>query len=224
MKKTLLISTLGIAAALCSVGAANAQVAGSTTLGVAVTEANLVAMGWSAKKSILGKSVYTEGGVKIGKVDDLIIAPDKNVSYLIVGAGGFIGVGRHDVAVPVTQIRQQGGKLVMAGATKDSLKAMPPFDYTPDTAARDKFVAATEQDIAKAKEAVAELEKKAAAAAGDAKVKLDQQNAALKLDLKAAEDKFAELKRAGASRWKEFEADTSAALARLRKSLEKSKA
>ena len=73
-----------------------------------------------------------DGGDRIGKVDDIIVAPDKAVSYAIIGAGGFLGVGRHDVAIPVSQIKQQSdGKFILAGATKDALKTMPPFEYAP---------------------------------------------------------------------------------------------
>ena len=108
LSKTLLIAALGFVSLM---GTAQAQVAGSTTtLGVTIAESTQVAMGWSAKKSILGKAVYNEVGVKVGKVDDLIIAPDKGVSYLIIGAGGFIGIGRHDVAIPVTQVQEKAGK------------------------------------------------------------------------------------------------------------------
>ena len=106
------------------------QVVGSTQLGVAVAELRDVATGWSAKRQVLGKTVFNDGGDSIGKVDDIIVAPDKAVSYAIIGAGGFLGVGRHDVAIPVSQIKQQSdGKFILAGATKDALKAMPPFDY-----------------------------------------------------------------------------------------------
>ncbi len=58
-----------------------------------------------------------------------IIAPDKAVSYAIIGAGGFLGVGKHDVAIPVSQLQQSDGKIVLAGATKDAIRAMPPFEY-----------------------------------------------------------------------------------------------
>lgn len=106
------------------------QVVGSTQLGVAVAELRDVATGWSAKRQVLGKKVFNDGGDDIGKVDDIIVAPDKAVSYAIIGAGGFLGVGRHDVAIPVSQIKQQSdGKFILAGATKDVLKAMPPFEY-----------------------------------------------------------------------------------------------
>jgi len=40
-----------------------------------------------------------------------------------------LGIDRHDVAIPVSQIKQVDGKFVLAGATKDTLKAMPPFEY-----------------------------------------------------------------------------------------------
>ena len=112
-----------------SAGRLGAQVAGSTTLGVSVEELKAVAIGWSAKKKILGKAVYNDKNEKIGTVDDLIITPDKSVSYAIIGAGGFLGMGKHDVAIPVGQFKEDKGKIVLAGATKDALKAMPKFVY-----------------------------------------------------------------------------------------------
>ena len=110
-------------------GYAAAQVAGSTSLGVTVEELKAVAIGWSARKQIIGKVVYNEKNEKIGKIDDLIITPDSAVSFVIVGAGGFVGVGRHDVAIPIQQIKQQDGKFILAGATKDAIKSMPKFEY-----------------------------------------------------------------------------------------------
>ena len=122
------LAALALASALCMAGIASAQVAGgTTTVGVTVIESTQLAMGWSAKKGLLGKTVYNETGLKVGKVEDLIISPDRSVSYIIVGAGGFVGIGRHDVAIPVSQIQDQSGKLVMAGATKDSIKSLPKF-------------------------------------------------------------------------------------------------
>ena len=212
---------LALAAAMLSAPAVNAQVAGgSTTTGVAVVESTQIAMGWSAKKSLLGKTVFNEAGKKVGKVEDLIVAPDKNVSYLIVGAGGFVGIGRHDVAVPVAQIQEQSGKLVMAGATPASIKALPQFVYASDTGKRDAFVAAAEKDIAKGKVQVATLQKKAATAATDTKLKLDAQVLALQGDVQSAENKLGEMKQAAATRWKEFEAGVSAATTKLRKSID----
>ncbi len=108
---------------------APAQVAGSTVLGVAAADISEVTLGWSAKRQILGKAVFNDRSQRIGTIDDLIIAGDKAVSYAIIGAGGFLGVDRHDVAVPVWQLKQQAGKLVLPGATKETLKASPEFEY-----------------------------------------------------------------------------------------------
>ena len=224
MKKnlsSLALATLAVVGALCSTGPVAAQIAGGTsTVGVSVT--TQLATGWSVKKTLLGKTVYDDAGQKVGKVDDLIISPDANVSYVIVGAGGFVGIGRHDVAVPVTQIQDKSGKLVMTGATKDTIKGMPQFTYATDTSKRDAFVAAANEDIAKGKAAVASLENKASAAGADAKAKINADITALRSDVKSAEAKLSEMNKAGAIRWREFEANVSAATARLRKSTEKS--
>jgi hypothetical protein len=108
----------------------HAQVAGSTLLAVSVTEAREVADGWSAKRQILGHAVFNDSNEKIGAVDDIIIAPDKSVSYAIIGAGGFLGVARHNVAVRVSQLKVDDDKLVLPGATKEALKNAPEFEYS----------------------------------------------------------------------------------------------
>lgn len=107
----------------------HAQVAGSTVLGASVAELRDVTTGWSAKRTILGQAVYNDKDERVGSVDDLIVAPDKAVSYAILNAGGFTGLTKHDVAVPVSQFKLVNDKLVLAGATKDALKAAPPFEY-----------------------------------------------------------------------------------------------
>ena len=105
-----------------------AQTAGSM-ISVSTIELRELATGWSAKKQILGKGVYNDAGDKVGEINDLIVTPDKAVSYAIVGVGGFLGVGEHEIAVPVGQLKQQEGKIVLSGATKDALKAAPKFEY-----------------------------------------------------------------------------------------------
>lgn len=219
LQKTWLITTL-LAGSLGAIGTASAQVAGSTTVGISVTEATQVALGWSVKKSILGKTVVNEAGEKIGKIEDLIISPDRKVSYLIVGAGGFIGMGRHNVAIPVSQIQETGGKIVMPGATKAVVAAMPEFRYVKDTARRDLFVATVQQDIARANTRLLDLQARSAQSTAEAKARLDLQITGLQLDLKATESKLAEMQRASATLWKEFESDLNAATARLRKWLD----
>ncbi|MBZ8143272.1 photosystem reaction center protein H, partial [Rubrivivax gelatinosus] len=72
------MATLTAFAALGSAAPATAQVAGgSTTVETSVTESTRLAMGWSVKKTLLGKSIYNDAGQKVGEVEDLIIAPDR---------------------------------------------------------------------------------------------------------------------------------------------------
>jgi sporulation protein YlmC with PRC-barrel domain len=221
-KKILSVAIAATFGLLLATEMARAQVAGATTtVGATVVETTRMAMGWSAKKSILGKTVTNESGAKVGKVEDLIISPDKNVSYLIVGAGGFVGIGRHDVAVPVSQIQNLNGKLVMAGATKDSVKAMPRFEYTDDKADRTAFLLQADGEITKGKADIDALERKAQTATAEAKAAMATQMTQLKADLKAAEVQVSGMKSAAASRWKEFEAGVRTANARLRQSIDK---
>ena len=128
MGKTVIAGLTGVIMAVAA-GNVAAQVAGSTTIGVPATELTTLTKGWSAKKQILGKDVYNDAGDKIGDINDLIVTPSRSLSYAIVGVGGFLGIGEHNVAVPVSKFKQQMGKITLPGATKDALKAAPKFEY-----------------------------------------------------------------------------------------------
>ena len=120
-----------IALALTPVGTTDvrAQTAGETKLGVTVIELNDVIKGWSARRQILGQHVYNDNNERIGEVEDIIIDPEKSVSYGIVGTGGFLGIGSHDVAIPASQFKMSKDRFVLSGATKEKLRAMPRFEY-----------------------------------------------------------------------------------------------
>ena len=108
----------------------HAPVVGTTTaIAVPADELVVLAKGWSATKQIIGKDVYNDNNEKVGVVNDLIIAPDKAVSYAIIGAGGFLGMGKHDVAIRVNNFKLAEGNITLPGATKEALKAMPAFEY-----------------------------------------------------------------------------------------------
>ncbi|WP_144140781.1 PRC-barrel domain-containing protein [Paraburkholderia sp. BCC1884] len=108
---------------------AEAQVAGAQVIGVTVEQDSIVVNGWSVKKSLLGKPVFNENGEKVGVLHDIMITPDNSVSFAIVAAHQFLGVSEHDVAIPIGQIDVVDGKLVWAGATREAVKATPPFQY-----------------------------------------------------------------------------------------------
>ncbi len=78
---------------------------------------------------IVGATVYNDTSDKIGTVDDLIMTTDDKVTMAVISVGGFLGLGSKLVAVPWNQLRQDGDKIVLAGASKDSLNGMPNFEY-----------------------------------------------------------------------------------------------
>jgi hypothetical protein len=97
---------------------------------ITAVDVKVVATGYRTSK-IVGSTVINDAKESIGKIDDLIIAQDKHIVFAIVSVGGFLGAGSKLVAVQYDQLRptpdNQG--FVLAGATKDSLKALPEFSY-----------------------------------------------------------------------------------------------
>jgi len=88
-----------------------------------------IVKGVSAQRDVLGQNVYDAGGQVVGKIEDLNLRK-KIVAYVIVGAGGFLGFGRHDVAIPVDKLIRAEERIVLPGATKEAIRAMPRFEYT----------------------------------------------------------------------------------------------
>jgi hypothetical protein len=127
VKQTMLIAVLGLML-VATAGNTIAQVAGKVILGTSVEVTQGLAVGHRASK-VIGASVYNEQDERVGSIDDLIITPDRSLSYAIVSVGGFLGIGKRLVAIPVEQLRDEKGKLILPGATKEALKALPEFQY-----------------------------------------------------------------------------------------------
>lgn len=87
-----------------------------------------VSTGYRASK-VLGASVVNEAGDTVGKIDEIIIGSDGKAPFVVLSVGGFLGVGDKLVVLPYEQMRTDGKKIMLPGATKDSLKALPEFKY-----------------------------------------------------------------------------------------------
>lgn len=133
MKNLMLMLALGFALTGATQALAEPPVAGVVPLGVTVAELKAVAVGMSAKSHILGKGVYNDAKESIGTIEDIVITPAQMVSFAIIGVGGFLGLGEHLVAIPMTQLkfRSAEGSFLLPGATKDAVKKLPPFVYAP---------------------------------------------------------------------------------------------
>lgn len=84
--------------------------------------------GWSARRDILGEAVLNDRQEYIGKVEDIIITSDK-ASFAVVDVGHFVGAARHNIAIPLDQLQISTDGVVLPGATKEALNAVPPIEF-----------------------------------------------------------------------------------------------
>ena len=78
------------------------------------------------------QDVYDPSDNKIGAIDDVLISKGGNVTALIIGVGGFLGMGEKDVAIPFNGVHgsQKNNKwYLVLNTTKDALKTAPGFTY-----------------------------------------------------------------------------------------------
>ncbi len=91
-----------------------------------------VATGYRTSK-VVGSTVVNEANETVGKIDDLIVTPTEKVPFAVLSVGGFLGVGTQYVVVPFSSLQVKGKQMVLPGASKDSLKALPEFKYNTST-------------------------------------------------------------------------------------------
>ena len=70
---------------------------------------------WRASK-LVGLSVYNENNESLGSINDLLTDKSGNIKAVVIGVGGFLGVGEHLVAVPLDKIKFVNEPVVYAGA------------------------------------------------------------------------------------------------------------
>ena len=59
---------------------------------------------WRASK-VVGLSVYNDNNESLGSINDLLMDKDGNIKGVVLGVGGFLGVGEHLVAVAFDKIK-----------------------------------------------------------------------------------------------------------------------
>jgi hypothetical protein len=98
------------------------------TLSLMKVDPQSVATGYRTSK-VVGSSVLNEANETVGTIDDLIVTPTEKVPFAVLSVGGFLGMGSKYVVVPFSSLEVQDKKMVLRGATKDSLKSLPEFKY-----------------------------------------------------------------------------------------------
>lgn len=101
------------------------------TVGLVKVDPQTVATGYRATK-IIGGSVINDSNDSIGKIDDLIVSPDGKTPFAVLAVGGFLGLGNRLVVVPYSSLKFADNKIVLPGASKDELRALPEYKYAKD--------------------------------------------------------------------------------------------
>jgi sporulation protein YlmC with PRC-barrel domain len=87
--------------------------------------------------NLIGENVYNssaDDATSIGDVNDIVIGADGAVSQVIVGVGGFLGIGEKDVAIDYKSAElaeRNGDRWLVVKMSKEELESAPAFDRTP---------------------------------------------------------------------------------------------
>ncbi len=133
------LSTLPAAAQTGATHATTAAPATGRTGDIADTNAHdrnpLMTQAGDARASkVIGSSVYNDHDEKVGSIDDILIGKSGKMSA-VLSVGGFLGMGTKYVEVPYSELifgntqRDSDNKVVLKGATKESLKTQASYEY-----------------------------------------------------------------------------------------------
>ncbi len=147
MQQRLIPGALMLAAALAAAPAMAQPATHSTTAAPATGRAGdvtntapsdrnpvMTQMGDARASKVIGSSVYNDHDEKVGSIDDLLIGKDGAMN-VVLSVGGFLGMGTKYVEVPYANLtfgntqRDSDNRVVLKGATKESLKTQPAFNY-----------------------------------------------------------------------------------------------
>lgn len=82
---------------------------------------------------LVGTKVTNNADETIGEINEIVLASDGSASAAIIGVGGFLGLGEHEVAVAFKSLNitrdKNGVDVIKLNATKDALKAAPQWSW-----------------------------------------------------------------------------------------------
>jgi sporulation protein YlmC with PRC-barrel domain len=105
---TTLIAAPALAQTSPPAGSATAPPAGSTAAPAQMNAGNWMTQEqpgqWRASK-LEGLDIYNQNNEKIGDISELLVDSSGKIQAVVVGVGGFLGIGERDVAIPFDQIK-----------------------------------------------------------------------------------------------------------------------
>lgn len=59
---------------------------------------------WRASK-LMGLDVYNDSNEKLGDISEILLDKTGKINAVVIGVGGFLGVGQHDIAVSMDKLK-----------------------------------------------------------------------------------------------------------------------
>ena len=91
---------------------------------------------WLASQ-FMGQPVTNDAGENIGSISDLLFDKSGRIANVVIGVGGFLGIGEKNVALSYAVLSMtadpDGKRVVKVAVSKEQLKAAPDFKATEKT-------------------------------------------------------------------------------------------
>ena len=91
--------------------------------------------------NLIGANVTNTANETVGEINDLVLDKDGKVAAVVVGVGGFLGIGEREVALEYKSLNikydpnamtSAGATTIQVNATKESLKNAPAWTWNAD--------------------------------------------------------------------------------------------
>jgi sporulation protein YlmC with PRC-barrel domain len=105
----------------------------STVTTAAVPAGQLNMKGAWRTSKLVGLGVYNEANEKLGDINEIILDNTGKVAAVVIGVGGFLGMGEHDIAVPMDKLKFVERAPRTATTTTDRTTAAVPAGTTTTT-------------------------------------------------------------------------------------------
>ena len=134
MKKIFLAAALSIACAVPTMAQTTVVPPTTTTKSPDIFYAPVQRGEWRASK-LVGIKVINAAGETVGDINNLLIDKERKIAAVIIGVGGYVGVGERHAAVTFNALQlsrdANDQAIVRVNLTKDQLTAMPEWTWQP---------------------------------------------------------------------------------------------
>ena len=93
---------------------------------------------WRSSK-LIGVNVYNDNNEKIGDIEELIVDKSGKVDNVVLGVGGFLGMGEHYVAVPMEKLKWVDEPVRTSSTAAPADKSTVGANTRPTRAANEKW-------------------------------------------------------------------------------------